>query len=163
MTIAVETVKLQNAKQDITKAFKKVLAYNIADIFDLTIEETIWVQRTLNESFPNINRYVSNTLPLAVKQEIETQSYSKLLSQRALSESTRGSAITKSGEHIPARNYWVMFLLSPLKESFELSTQDSLRTYEIVDHILETLGVSIEKNPRGATKIPAEMKYLLRK
>ncbi len=149
-------------KPDITAAFKKVLAYNIAEIFDLTIEETMWMQRTFNESFPNLNRYSSSTLPLAVKQELETKSHSKLLSQRALSESKRGSAVTKSGHQIPAREYWVMFLLSSLKESFELSPQDSLKIYELIDNVLETLGVGIKENPRGATKIPSEMKYLLR-
>jgi hypothetical protein len=160
MTIIASTPKALN--KDVSSAFKKVLAYNIAEIFDLTIEETMWMQRTLNESFPNLNKYASSTLPLAVKQELESKSHSKLLSQRALSESKRGSAITKSGHNIPARENWVMFLLSSLKESFELSPQDSLKIYELIDSILATLGVGIKDNPRGATKIPSEMKYLLR-
>jgi hypothetical protein len=160
MTIITSTPK--SSSKDVSGAFKKVLAYNIAEIFDLTIEETMWMQRTLNESFPNLNKYASSTLPLAVKQELETRSHSKLLSQRALSESKRGSAIIKSGNQIPAREYWVMFLLSSLKESFELSPQDSLKIYELIDSILSTLGVGIKDNPRGATKIPSEMKYLLR-
>lgn len=160
MTIITSTPRVFN--KDVSGAFKKVLAYNISEIFDLTIEETMWMQRTLNENFPNLNKYASSTLPLAVKQELESKSHSKLLSQRALSESKRGSAITKSGHQIPAREYWVMFLLSSLKESFELSPQDSLKIYELIDSILSTLGVGIKDNPRGATKIPSEMKYLLR-
>lgn len=162
MTIAITEPAGASIKKDVTSAFKKVLAYNIIDIFDLTVEETIWMQKTLNETFPNLDRYASSTLPLAVKQELESKSHSKLISQRSLSESSRGSAITKHGKQIPHRKDWVIFLLSSLKESFELSTQDSLKVYEIVDHILETLGVSLEENPRGATKIPSEMKYLLR-
>jgi hypothetical protein len=75
-------------------AFRKVIAYNITDIFDLTIEETMWLQRELINHLPDLSKYPSSSIPLAVKKELEEGKYTAMLSQRALSQSVRGSSIT---------------------------------------------------------------------
>jgi hypothetical protein len=147
---------------DINSAFRKVIAYNITDIFDLTVEETMWLQRELISYFPDLSIYSSNSIPLAVKKELEEKKYTSMLSQRALSESARGSSITHKTGTIPERKYWVMLFLSSLESSYKLPANITLQLHEMLDRILSELGVSAKDNPRGATKMPAELRLLLR-
>lgn len=162
MTLIVQSETGFSTNTNITAAFRKVLAYNISDIFDLTTEETMWLQSVLRGNFIKLERYPSSAVPLSVKQELEKGIYTKLLSQRALSESARGSSIIKSGNSIPPRKYWIMFLLSPLVSSYDLPESEVLKLHELLDKILIELGVGHQTNPRGATKLPAELKLLLR-
>jgi hypothetical protein len=85
-----------------------------------------------------------------------------MLSQRALSESARGSSITHKTGTIPERKYWVMLFLSSLESSYKLPANITLQLHEMLDRILSELGVSAKDNPRGATKMPAELRLLLR-
>lgn len=156
------TESVQLANRDISSAFRKVIAYNITDIFDLTVEETMWLQRELINHLPNLSEYPSNSVPLAVKKELEEGKYTAMLSQRALSEVVRGSAITHKTKTIPERKYWVMLFLSSLESSYKLPSSVSLQLHKMLDSALLELGVGTEKNPRGATKMPTELRLLLR-
>lgn len=143
-------------------AFRKVLAYNIIDIFDLTIEESIWATNKLMEVESILANYDANALPIAVTHEIRNKKYSQLLSQRAMSNNVRGSSVSYKGNVSPNKDAWIMFFLSPISESYRMPENETLRIRSVLDTVLTGLGVGAPKNPRGATKIPTELKLLIR-
>jgi hypothetical protein len=143
-------------------AFRKVVAYNIIDIFDLNVEESIWLTSNLSDLETILSQYDPTSLPIAVTHEIRSRRYSSLLSQRGMSGNLRGSAISVKSDIAPTREAWILFLLSPISESYRIPEQEVLRIRSILDRILIDLGVGITDNPRGATKIPTELKLLNR-
>lgn len=143
-------------------AFRKVVAYNVIDIFDLNVEESIWLTSNLAELESILSQYDPASLPIAVTHEIRSRRYSNLLSQRGMSGNLRGSAIAVKSEISPTKDSWILFLLSPISESYHIPEHEMLRLRSVLDKILSDLGIDDSKNPRGATKIPTELKLLNR-
>lgn len=143
-------------------AFRKVISYNVIDIFDLNVEESIWLNSKLAELEEMLSNYEPSSLPLAVTKEVRTKKYSSLLTQRALSQNTRGSSVSTNGKVMPPLSAWTMFFTSPITESYQVPASVMLRIRSILEKILVDLGIGNDKNPRGATKIPVELKLLLR-
>ena len=164
MTIVSNSKSLTNPITPISAAaaFRKVISYNLIDIFDLNVEESIWLTSKLADVEAILSKYDSDSLPIAVTHEIRSGKYSELLSQRGMSQNVRGSAISMKNQTIPPRNAWLMFLLSPISESYKLPENEMLKIRSILDNVLEDLGIGNSQNPRGATKIPTELKLLTR-
>lgn len=144
------------------KALRGVLLYNLAETFDLADEEIVWTGFQLETVVDAVSQSLPVSPTLAMRQEVQSRTYSKLLSIRTKAHLPRGNVAHSAKTTTPSLAHWIDALAQPIENAYpDLSGQDYLKIRQKLSHILRNLGISAPDQPRGCTRLPIELKILL--
>ena len=132
----------------------------LADAFDLTPEETIWVRAHLAETFSPLAGRTVDQVPLQVSQEISTEAFSRRLAER--DEAGSGSArIQPAGVRYAGAEEWAAVIMQIVEQCYAPRPLDESGMRGRLIGLLRELGVGRADAPRASTHLPAEVIHLL--
>jgi hypothetical protein len=145
------------------EALRRVLLHSLCDIFALRNEEVVWVGRELEHLCGLIAPYSVRQVPLAVRQEMLSHAYSRLLEMYTSvspvpvpSHSPHSSATTLSLE------MWANTFADIVTSSYRLPGLVEIQVQTHLRYVLQRIGVGATDNPRAASHRPAALNFRLR-
>ena len=139
--------------ESVIKALRTVTTYLIADVFDLTSEETMWAGYHIDLAFSCLREERYQVLPAPVTLELKNSYYSDKLRER---EEQEARPIPASDEVRNATlDDWTDVFMETILVSYpSLRPLNEAKIKGYLSGLLEELGVSHPKSPRGSKYLP---------
>lgn len=152
-----------NSKIAHAAAFRTVTLHTITEAFDLNAWESMWVGFHLDQILEPLMETLPHTVPLAVRQEMLDETYTRLLELRDRpAVRYTGQKASKSASLLAATaDEWADVITDQIVSCYTLRplVEDGIRG-SIVG-LLRELGVGDTKNPRSAVFLPNDLRVRL--
>lgn len=144
----------------VVSAISTVVTYMLADAFDFTAEESIWVGWNLQELLSPLRKEHSNALQVAVARELDTFEYSQALFDR---DKERGSV---RGQHDNVKyaslDDWTEAVTEIIFASYQhLRPMTKARIIGSVAGLLAELGITNDTNSRASLYLPNSLRHIV--
>lgn len=148
---SVNRVSTDFTSQQICNAMRTVITFTITDVFDLDPDESLWVSYQLHDILDIFEDMSPKALPASVVLELVSKKYSSNLTKRKEGQYVEHVVTDKEADLSDWVNIFMEMVTSsyyPIRPLQEAVVRGSIRD------LLSTLGVGIEKSPRGALYLP---------
>lgn len=152
----------QYNNDSVIRALRTVTTFLIADVFDLTAEETLWAGYHMDLAFKALGEENYYAIPVPVMLELKKGTYGNLLASR---EETEAHPIPASKDVKTASiDDWVDVFMETVITSYpDLRPLNEAKIRGYISGVLEELGVSNPKSARGSKYLPnTVMNFLAR-
>lgn len=139
--------------ESVIRALRTVTTYLIADVFDLTSEETMWAGYHIDLAFSALREEHYQVLPAPVTLELKNGSYSDKLREREEQEA-RPIPASKEVRNATLDDWTNVFMETLLVSYPSLRPLNEAKIRGYISGLLEELGVSHPKSPRGSKYLP---------
>lgn len=142
-------------------ALQTVVLFTISDAFGLVPEEIIWAEEHLGGILePLLDKRPSN-VPLAVRQEMLTSSYTRTMERLIATNTTHDFPAYDPHALNATATDWATVLMQLVTGCYTLRPLDESAMYGKLLGLLRELGVSNPANPRAARYLPNDVKHRL--
>lgn len=142
-------------------ALRIVMLYTITDVFALVVEESIWVGYQLDHILAPLRDQKPRMVPLPVRQEMLTGTYSRELNDLEM----RGSGIVPIGQDPRTAsadlNDWAGVLVDAVGQMYHLGPMEESALQGQIIGLLREIGVGNQTNPRGSRYLPTAVRHRL--
>lgn len=149
-------IEVVASPQDVLRAINTVITYTIADVFDLTEEEVIWVKYHLDEALKPFARCKQNSMMNAVRHQLLTGEYERRLNAR-----TNAQPHVSDGKAAEADVLdWATVLSNVVTQTFDARPIVATQFLGALAGILTELGVGHPTSPRASKYLPNAVRFL---
>lgn len=170
MSINLETItKVKNSKlavqtqynnASVIRALRTVTTFLIADVFDLTPEESMWASWHIDQSFASLQDEKCHAIPAPVMRELQAGTYGIMLAEREKMEA-RPTLQSDDVKNATLEDWTDVFMETVLTSYPELRMLTEAKVRGYMSGVLEELGVGNAKKPRGSKYLPNTVMNLL--
>lgn len=141
-------------------AWRTVLVWQITEAFDLREEEALWTGYHLEIALEPLLDAVPREVPLAVRQEMLSGTFTQLLERRWRARRTGATVQTSSRVASANRSDWVEVFAGPITAVYSMRPMDEALLRGRIEGVLTELGVGDPVQPRPSTYLPEELRRM---
>lgn len=142
-------------------AVAAVLTFTITDAFALTVEESMWVAFHLHDMLEPFTHQDPYTTPLAVRTELRTRAFSRVLAAADLQGSNTVALPADPAVVAADAADWAAVLTDTVSTTYRMRPMRESAVFGTLMGLLRELGVGHPDNPRGARYLPVAVRHRL--